>query len=464
MRVTNKMLSNNMMLGLNKNMNQLNKLYDQMNSLKKIQRPSDDPIILGRSLKLRLNVLETDQYKTNVGEARSWMEITEKAIDNTHEIVNSIRHELVQAANGPLGTEDRKKILETVKQLKNQLIQESNANYAGRHVFGGYKTDTKVLFDKPVEKKPAIRFEQKFTEKDIEAVGYREEEYYRIRLPYGDIDTDTMDWEGNLTVEVVESTDLLDENKLDQTNPEDSYFHPNKGRAYFMRDTGELILSKEDAEAYMKDGHTFTISYSKSKFKEGDPNPEIFFNAMEPADPKDPVTYTDPKSPQRIEYEIGIGTKMDINVLGKDLFDPLTLRDIDELIAILDSYDTVEDQINNKELKNPNDPTEGYKPHRSKDETINLSKLFSAGIGKMDESLKKVSSQQADLGSRMRRLKLTEKRLGDDEISYTELLSRTEDVELEEAFIDFNTQYMVYQSALQVTAKVVQPTLMDFLR
>lgn len=456
MRVTNKMLSNNMMLGLNKNMNQLNKLYDQMNSLKKIQRPSDDPIILGRSLKLRLNVLETDQYRTNVGEARSWMEISEKAIDNTHEIVNSIRHELVQAANGPLGTEDRKKTLETVKQLKNQLIQESNANYAGRHVFGGYKTDTKVLFDKAVEfddPDDYLTFKQKFTEEDIETVGYREEEYYRIRLPYGDINAtkgQEMSLGSGLEATVIDSTDLPEP-------PVESYFHPGKGEAYFMRDTGELILSKEDAEAYMKEGQDFTISYSKSNFKEGDPNPEIFFD-FEEGDPTDPDSftgYTDLKSSQRIEYEVGIGTKMDINVLGKDIYDPLTLRDIDELIAILDGYDTVEAEINNEDSD---------KVNRSKDETINLSKLFSAGIGKMDESLKKVSGQLADLGSRMRRLELTEKRLGDDKISYTELLSRTEDVELEEAFIDFNTQYMVYQSALQVTAKVVQPTLMDFLR
>ncbi|HHX62580.1 MAG TPA: flagellar hook-associated protein FlgL, partial [Epulopiscium sp.] len=114
MRVTNAMLSNNMMLGLNKNMNQLNTLYDQMNSLKKIQRPSDDPIILGRSLKLRLNVLETEQYKTNVGEAKSWMQISEKAMDNTHEIFNQIRTQCVQASNGTLGVDDRQKILETV--------------------------------------------------------------------------------------------------------------------------------------------------------------------------------------------------------------------------------------------------------------------------------------------------------------------------------------------------------------
>ncbi|HHX60669.1 MAG TPA: flagellar hook-associated protein FlgL, partial [Epulopiscium sp.] len=146
MRVTNAMLKNNMMLGLNKNMGQLNTLYDQMNSLKKIQRPSDDPIILGRSLKLRLNVLETEQYKTNVGEARSWMEVSDKAIENVHEIINEIRTHGLQAANDTLKTEDRQKVMESIKQLRKQLTQESNANYAGRNVFGGYKTDKKVLF------------------------------------------------------------------------------------------------------------------------------------------------------------------------------------------------------------------------------------------------------------------------------------------------------------------------------
>lgn len=443
MRVTNAMLSNNMMLGLNKNMNHLNTLYDQMNSLKKIQRPSDDPIILGRSLKLRLNVLETEQYKTNVGEAKSWMEISENAIDNTHEIYKNIRDQYVQASNGPLGTEDRKKIMETVKQLKNQIVQESNANYAGRNVFGGYKTDQKVLFDKAVEKADPIKFEQKFTQDDLEAVTYTEKEYYRIRLPYGDVD-DGVTVDGN-PVPNRNSTDLDA-----PPTPDKSYYHPEGDDMYFMKDTGELIISKEKYDEMMENGVEVTINYEKTNFKVGDPNPEVFFNVQDPKATE--FTYTSLKDSQKIEYEIGIGTKLDINVLGKNVFDPYSLRDIDEIITILEKYDEIEEDIN------------GENPKRHPDETINLSKLFSNGIGTMDKVLKTVSGQQADLGSRMKRLELTEKRLGDDEISYTELLSRTEDVELERAFIDFNTQYAVYQSALQVTAKVVQPTLMDFLR
>lgn len=444
MRVTNAMLSNNMILGLNKNMGKLNTLYDQMNSLKKIQRPSDDPIILGRSLKLRLNVLETEQYTTNVSEARSWMEISEASIKNTQAILNDIRYQCSQAANGTLEVDDRQKIMTTIEQLRKQLIQEANANYAGRNVFGGYKTDKKVLFDKDQVMDDPIKFEQKFTKDDIETVSYREEKYYRVRLPYGDVKG--TGFPPGLTV-----TSIKSDASPPPGPPIESYYHPEPGQAYFMEDTGELIIH-EDNFAHV-DGAT--IEYNKTNFKEGDPNPELFFDVKPPTPPATESIYTDPKPSQKIEYEVGIGTKLDINILGKDLFNPLSLRDIDELVRVLESYDTVEEDIKGKE---------GQEPTRNPKETINLSKLFSGGMGKMDEALKTASGQRADLGSRMQRLELTEKRLADDKVSYTELLSRTEDVELEQAFIDFNTQYAVYQSALQATSKVIMPTLMDFLR
>ena len=459
MRVTNAMLSNNMILGLNKNMNKLNTLYDQMNSLKKIQRPSDDPIILGRSLKLRLNVLETEQYKINVGEAKSWMEVSEGSISNTHAILNDIRQESAQAANGTLDHKDRQKIMTSIEQLKKQLIQESNANYAGRNVFAGYKTDQKVLFDKD---QPGLKgeFEHTFKAGDLGAKDYkgvvthREKDYYRVRAPYGGIQNGTIqigDPLTNITIKKsVKSTDTPD-----QGPPIESFYHPGPGEAYVIEDTGEFILNKADYDAM---GDNFKISYEKTGFKEGDPNPALFFEKEPPVPPATEAVYTKSKGTQSLEYEIGIGTRIDVNVAGKDLYNPFTLRDIDELVQVLGSYEAVEAGIKGQEDVN------GGKPTRSPQETINLSKLFSNAIGKMDTALKSVSREQADLGSRMKRLDLTEKRLSDDEISYTDLLSRTEDVELERAYIDFNTQYAVYQSALQVTAKVVQPTLMDFLR
>jgi flagellar hook-associated protein 3 FlgL len=92
MRVTNGMIRNNMLNSLYTNMNRLDTLYNQMNTLKKVQRPSDDPIITGRALKLKLNVLETQQHQHNVKEATSWMEVSQTALSNVTEIIKDISY------------------------------------------------------------------------------------------------------------------------------------------------------------------------------------------------------------------------------------------------------------------------------------------------------------------------------------------------------------------------------------
>ena len=149
MRITNGMMQSTVLNSLYTNMNSMNKLYEQMSTLKKIQKPSDDPIIAGRTLKLRLNVLETEQHEKNVKEASSWMSVTESALTNMQEILKDIRTRCAQGANDSLTTEDREKICDDINQLYQQLQQESNATYAGRYVFSGYKTNQPMFVDDP---------------------------------------------------------------------------------------------------------------------------------------------------------------------------------------------------------------------------------------------------------------------------------------------------------------------------
>ncbi len=44
------------------------------------------------------------------------------------------------------------------------------------------------------------------------------------------------------------------------------------------------------------------------------------------------------------------------------------------------------------------------------------------------------------------------------------LLSKTEDADMAKTLVDASTQQAVYQSALQAGAKIVQTSLLDFLR
>lgn len=71
---------------------------------------------------------------------------------------------------------------------------------------------------------------------------------------------------------------------------------------------------------------------------------------------------------------------------------------------------------------------------------------------------------RADVGSRSNRLEAAQARLGELEESTMSLLSKTEDADMAKTLVEASTQQAVYQSALQAGAKIVQSSLLDFLR
>jgi flagellar hook-associated protein 3 FlgL len=70
----------------------------------------------------------------------------------------------------------------------------------------------------------------------------------------------------------------------------------------------------------------------------------------------------------------------------------------------------------------------------------------------------------AELGGRYRRLELITARFEQDDVNYTRMKSDAEDVELGEAIMLWRMAEAVYQSSLAAGARIIQPTLMDFLR
>lgn len=85
-------------------------------------------------------------------------------------------------------------------------------------------------------------------------------------------------------------------------------------------------------------------------------------------------------------------------------------------------------------------------------------------IGLIDENINNLVNERADIGARMNRLDLVESRLGDQELSATELMSNNEDAEMEEVIMNLTSQEAVHRAAMSAGARIIQPTLMDFLR
>lgn len=147
MRITNKIMQNNNLSNINTNKIYKDKLSTQMSSQKKINRPSDDPVIAIRALRLRSNVTEiTQYYSKNIPDAESWLSVTESAIKNLSQIITNMIGQCETGSNSPLTTANRQIILEQLKALGEEVYSTGDADYAGRYVFTGYRTNTPLSF------------------------------------------------------------------------------------------------------------------------------------------------------------------------------------------------------------------------------------------------------------------------------------------------------------------------------
>lgn len=147
MRITNQMMTNSMLSHINQNKVNMSTLENQYSTGKKILKPSDDPIVAVRALKLRSNLTELSQYlEKNIPDAESWMDVSESALDNVNSILTQMNKYCVQGSSDTLTADDRTNILQNLIQLKEQIYQEGNSQYAGRYVFTGFKTDTPLIY------------------------------------------------------------------------------------------------------------------------------------------------------------------------------------------------------------------------------------------------------------------------------------------------------------------------------
>ena len=145
MRITTKMMQSTSLRNLNTNKYRQENLVNQMSTGKKITRPSDDPVIAIRSLKLNSTVDKIDQfYEKNASDANSWLDLTRSALSTVMEVLSDVKKDTVKAKNSYMKVEERdaiiknlslktdKKELNTItEQFFNNTIDKINFVYAG---------------------------------------------------------------------------------------------------------------------------------------------------------------------------------------------------------------------------------------------------------------------------------------------------------------------------------------------
>ncbi|WP_431804175.1 flagellar hook-associated protein FlgL [Halobacillus andaensis] len=291
MRVTQGMLSNNMLGNLSKSYGEMGKYQEQLSTGKKISKPSQDPVVAMKGMNYRSQAGQVEQFQRNIGEVHNWMDNSDSALDEGTQAIQRIRELNVQASNGTYEDDERENIAKEVRQLKEHLGEIANTEVNGKHIFNGENT----------------------TEKPV--------------------------------------------------NMDD-----------------------------------FTIDSNDSP----------------------------------VELEVSPGVKLQANVTPSSVFNEDLFADIEKFASDLENG-------------------------ASEDE-------LGSSLSQFDAHVDSFVGERADLGARMNRVELIEDRLGTQEESAKRMMSDNEDAEIEKVITELKTQESVHRAAMGVGARVMQPSLMDFLK
>ena len=480
MRITNNMMISNTMRNVNKSKTNLYTTEQQMSTQKKIDKPSDDPIVAIRALSLRTSLNEITQYlEKNVPDAQSWIQITETSMDSMDGILSDIYTYCNQGSTDSFTITDRQAIIDSIKQLKEEYYSEGNADFSERYVFTGYRTDSSLTFLSDAEANVQYSITQKFGEDDFSSTKYMKnavdvsnvasiaaadtpemESVFRLRLAYSacsEAVPATVNADGTaMTVESLTSDEF--QQLLSGAGLDDN-------KAYYISDIGEVAFS-ENTYQDIKDKE-IEITYQKDKFAKYDLKPEHYFDC---SDLTNGVNYTYNPN-QAIEYAINFSQTIRVNTGAEKVLDYRFGRDLDDLCSSLSLVQEVEEKL--KKLGDMK--ATGIYSEKDIDSMIsatqkeldyakdNMKKTFSKGMTFTKGLQQKVSEEISDLGSRSVRLTLTKSRLTQQQTTFKDLKSSNEDVELENIAIEFSAAETVYQAAIATASKSVRQSLLDYL-
>lgn len=140
MRVTNNTMIHSIVRYLTR---QNEALFDRQNTIasgKKINKPSDDPLGMGRVLDYRQTIASIEQYQTNIQRGKTRLDVVEVNLDLVDDLLEVVRAIAQDEAGGT--TESRQRAAESLKDLYDQILDQANSKFNDNYLFSGYQTKT----------------------------------------------------------------------------------------------------------------------------------------------------------------------------------------------------------------------------------------------------------------------------------------------------------------------------------
>ena len=417
MRITQGVMTDNFMRNLQKNMERLDRYNEQLSSGKKFRFPSQDPIGAARSMNYSADIDKSEQFEKNIDQALSWMQTSESAMDDSNQVMQRARELTVQGANDTLTAGERENLAAEMTELRDELISIAEARHGDRHVFSGQMTD-RAPFDEDGnyqgDHKNIIREVSPGVEMPINVNG--EEAFGEAIDALDDVISDLKGGAARVY------SDELEPGTLITADPDDNF---------------AMTISIDGEE----------VEIGNDVIEAGQTRSE-FVSAIN----------------DEINDEFGEEDKRFVRLRGNTIeFRSLEEEDMESSSVQID-FASDDDLVNNSSLGEALFADADYTIGETVEGGEGSLRLSEDDIATFDEAIDSNLTTRAELGARVNRLEMTERRLEDNIINMRELLSENEDTDMAKAIMELRMEESVYQASLATGARVMQPTLVDFLQ
>ena len=500
MRMTNKIMQSNSLYNINQTKLMEDKYTNQMTSQSKIDRPSDDPVIAIRALRLRSNVSTTTQYhEKNSADAKQWLEVTAQSLDTISSVITSLYKQVETGVNKDYTASDMEVILTQIKSYTDEIYSTGNQDYAGRYIFTGYRTDTALTMDKD-KLTSSYKITENIKASQLDSFSYTDYSVFdttasitaagtgielnisnavinRLRLSYNQLDAGMP----QLTVKDNAGSAVAMPAFATYATAEDAYkamsANENSGSvqpmAVYVASTGELLFDSKTAKTLsdtMEDGGSISVTYDKSNWSQEDLNPQHFFKCV-----SDGITYNnDGNVDTVITYDVGYNQKIQVNTNANEVFDPAINRDYEDLKRLVTEFTEIETIRSrySKEMDALVEGTADYELAKARYEAADkaytyirdaVSTRFGSQITRYQNYLDATNVAITKNGTRSTRLELIDSRLSSQKTTFKELQEENEGIEATEVAVKLQAAKDTYDAALMATSKILQNSLMNYI-
>ncbi|MEQ8350034.1 MAG: flagellar hook-associated protein 3 [Leptospiraceae bacterium] len=421
MRTTGIMQNNSLVRNLERHKYEMDKVQNQLATGQRISRPGDDPSAATNQMYYRSRVNELDQFEQNIEAGMSRLNHMDGEMSRVTEIIHRVRQLAVQASNGiyqgDSGFELKNAIAKEIDQHLRALIDIANGRDAtGRPLFGGHEVDRPPF--EPILS--SIRGLQGI-ELDNQIVGVE----YR-----GD--------NGKRLMEVERSQ------YIDVNIPGNQAFWGTNMTVTGATDNSGYVSTTDQA---------FRVDGVEVRVAAGDTIDDIIDKINQAG--------IEVKASKIGQDYISLSSTEPHQIWLEDMEGSTVLRDIG-----LISSDNSEPPNNFAETARVNGRSVFDVLIKFRDDLIAGDQLEISGrdLGNLDSALENLLRFRAEVGAKQNRMEEHTKRVAWDKTYMTELLAESEGIDVAESIMNLKWLESVHQYALNVGARVIKPTLVDFIR